>query len=80
MKNLKENVNKLIRLWKTSVIRKIQKIKSKSNAKLKITIVILSENNKNEYQHCISSTSNTNFMSIPRYQGPRFKKSPEGKI
>ena len=37
-----------MRLWKTSVVRKIQKIKSKSNARLKITIVILSENNKND--------------------------------
>ena len=32
-----------MRLWKTSVVIEIQKIKSNSNAKLKITIVFLSE-------------------------------------
>ena len=32
-----------MRSWKTWAVRKIQKIKSNSNAKLKITIVFLSE-------------------------------------
>ena len=33
------------------------------------------KNNKNEYQHCPSSTSNTNFMSILRFEGARYKKA-----
>ena len=32
-----------MRSWKTQVVIKIQKLKSNSNAKLKITIVFLSE-------------------------------------
>ena len=32
------------------------------------------KNKTNEYQHCISSTSNTNFISILRFEGARFKK------
>ena len=31
------------------------------------------KNNKNEYQQCISSTSDTNFMSILRFEEARFK-------
>ena len=34
------------------------------------------KNSKNEYQHSISSVSNTNFMSILRFEGARFKKAP----
>ena len=34
------------------------------------------KNKTNEYQHCISSTSNTNFISILRFEGVRFKKAP----
>ena len=40
---MKENVKKLMRLRKTLVGRKLQKIKSNSNAKLNITIVFLSK-------------------------------------
>ena len=65
-----------MRLQKTSVVRKIQKIQSISNAKLKITIVFLSKNNKNEYQHYISSTSGIKFMSILRFEGALFKNAP----
>ena len=32
-----------MRLWRLEVVRKIQKIKNNCNAKLKITIVFLSE-------------------------------------
>ena len=32
--------------------------------------------NKNEYLHYTSSTSNTNFMRILRFEGARFKKAP----
>ena len=35
------------------------------------------KNNKNEYQRCISSFSNTNFMSIRRFEGARFKNAPK---
>ena len=34
------------------------------------------KNNKNEYQLCVSSASNINFMSILRFEGARFKKAP----
>ena len=40
---LKENVKKLMCLLKIKDVEKIQKIKSNSNAKLKITIAFLSE-------------------------------------
>ena len=53
-----------------------KKFQSNSDAKLKIAIVFLSENNKNEYQHSISSTSNINFMSVLRFEGGLFKKVP----
>ena len=36
-------------------------MKKNSYAKLNIPVVFLSKNSKNEYQRCISSTSNTNF-------------------
>ena len=42
-------------------------------------------NNKNEYQHRISSTSNTNVTSILKFEGAQFKKvsgavSKQGRI
>ena len=40
---VKENVKKLICFQKTQVVRKMQKPKGNSNAKIKITIVFLSE-------------------------------------
>ena len=54
-----------------------------NSKKLKVTLMLnckspLSsspKSSKNEYQHSISSISNTNFMSILRFEGARFKKA-----
>ena len=65
-----------MRLRKTWVVKKIQKIKSNSNAKLKITIVFLSEKQQKWVPTYIYSISDTNFMSSSRFEGARFKKAP----
>ena len=65
-------------LWKSIVGRKIQKIKSKSDAKLKITIVFLCEKQQKwvAYRQTISSTTNTIFISILRFEGAWHNKAP----
>ena len=65
------------------VIALMKNFCKENSKKLKVTLMLncispLSSSpkcSKNEYQHSVSSISNTNFMSILRFEGARFKKA-----